>query len=257
VLGIDGPSAALSPLGPSQNSRYFGLSNLLETMLLVPALGGAALLFRRFGWAAFAGAALLSFATVTGNRFGADGGGAIVLAVSFSVLVVLLYDLRGYALIAGVAAVLGAAAAVLALDSLFGPSTHVTSSVGSGAGGLAEDVVERIVLSWERIVHSPAVAVIVVLGVAALAVLVTRILRSEGTRAARAVPLAVAAAIVTSLVVNDSPNDVVLAGVVGLIVCDAAMLRDRCAAASCSRSPLAFSWPAVVGRRPSRPRPRP
>ena len=50
VLGIDGPSAALSPFGPSQNSRYFGLSNLLETMLLVPAFGGAALLFRRLGW---------------------------------------------------------------------------------------------------------------------------------------------------------------------------------------------------------------
>ena len=89
VLGIDGPSAALSPFGPSQNSRYFGLSNLLETMLLVPAFGGAALLFRRFGWIAFAGTALLAFATVAGNRFGADGGGAVVLAGGFAACVLL------------------------------------------------------------------------------------------------------------------------------------------------------------------------
>ena len=61
ALGIDGSTVALSPFGPTQNSRYFGLSNLLETMLLVPALAGAALLFARLGWAAFAGTALLAF----------------------------------------------------------------------------------------------------------------------------------------------------------------------------------------------------
>jgi hypothetical protein len=257
ALGIDGAVVALSPLGPTQNSRFYGISNLLETLFLVPALAGSALMARRAGVGGFVVVALASFIAVAGSAFGADGGGAIVLAVGFSVLAVLLYNLRGYALFAGVAAVLGAAAAVLALDSLLGPSTHVTTSVGSGASGLAEDVGERIVLSWERIVHSPAVAVVVVLGVAVSAVVVSRILRSEGTWAERAVPLAVAAAIVASLVVNDSPNDVALAGVVGLIVCDAAMLRDRCAAASCSRSPSAFSWPAVAGRKPSRPPPRP
>ena len=39
---------------------------------------------------AFAGTALLAFVTVAGNRFGADGGGAIVLAAGFAVLAVLL-----------------------------------------------------------------------------------------------------------------------------------------------------------------------
>ncbi|HKO74957.1 MAG TPA: hypothetical protein VJU01_06560, partial [Gaiellaceae bacterium] len=41
ALGVDGTDIALSPFGPSQNSRFYGLSNFLETMLLVPALGGA------------------------------------------------------------------------------------------------------------------------------------------------------------------------------------------------------------------------
>ena len=112
VLGIDGPSAALSPFGPSQNSRYFGLSNLLETMLLVPAFGGAALLFLRLGWVGFVGTALLAFATVAGTRFGADGGGAIVLAGGFAVLAVLLSGggRRALAIAVGVALALAAGA---------------------------------------------------------------------------------------------------------------------------------------------------
>ena len=75
ALGIDGSTVALSPFGPSQNSRYYGLSNLLETMLLVPVLAGAALLYAVLGWAEYAGTASLAFVTVAGNRFGADGSG--------------------------------------------------------------------------------------------------------------------------------------------------------------------------------------
>ena len=38
VLGFDPESVALSPFGPSQAGRFYGVSNLLETMLLVPAV---------------------------------------------------------------------------------------------------------------------------------------------------------------------------------------------------------------------------
>ena len=41
VLGFDPEAVALSPFGPSQAGRFYGVSNLLETMLLVPALLGA------------------------------------------------------------------------------------------------------------------------------------------------------------------------------------------------------------------------
>jgi hypothetical protein len=68
--------------------------------------------------------------------------------------------------------------------------------------------------------------------------------------------VALAVAIAVSLVVNDSPNDVATAGLVGFVVCGAVMLRARCAAASCLRSPSAFSWPVAVERPPWRPRPR-
>jgi hypothetical protein len=257
ALGIDGPTVALSPLGPTQNARFYGISNLLETMLLVPAFAGAALLGGRIGVGAFAAVAVLTFVAVAGNRFGADGGGAIVLAVGFAVLAVVLYRLRGRALAAVVAVVLLLAGLAVALDALFGPSTHVTRAVGTGPGGLWEDLRDRAAISWERIAGTPAVTVLVAVGVVVLAFLVVRILRSERPWPERAAPLALAAAIATSLVFNDSPNDVILFGVVGLVVCDAAMLRARCAAASRSRSPWALSWPAVVESRPWRPRPRP
>jgi hypothetical protein len=257
VLGTDGASVALSPFGPTQNSRFYGISNLLETLLLVPALAGAALVARRLGIGGFVLVALASFVAVAGSWFGADGGGAIVLAVGFAVLTGLLYELRGRALVIGVGGVVAVAAVAVALDRLIGPSTHVTRAVDSGAGGLATELRERVALSWERIAHTPVVAAVIVLGIVALVLLVARILRAERPWRERAVPVALGAAILTSLLVNDSPNDVIVAGLVGLIVCDAAMLRARWAAASCSRSPFALSWPAAAGKRPSRPRPRP
>ena len=119
-------------------------------MLLVPALGGAALLFRRFGWIAFVGTALLAFATVAGNRFGADGGGAIVLAGGFAVLAVLLSGggRRALAIAVGVSFVL--ALGLVALDAATGGSSHVTKALDDGPVGLAEDLGERVELSWER-----------------------------------------------------------------------------------------------------------
>ena len=45
-MGLDAETVALSPFGPSQSGRFYGINNLLETMLLAPALLGAALLGR-------------------------------------------------------------------------------------------------------------------------------------------------------------------------------------------------------------------
>ena len=52
----------------------------------MPALVGAALLPAAAGGPLRA-SALLAFVTIAGSRFGADGGGAIVLGVGFAVLV--------------------------------------------------------------------------------------------------------------------------------------------------------------------------
>jgi hypothetical protein len=237
VLGIDGPSAALSPFGPTQNSRYFGLSNLLETMLLVPALGGAALLFRRFGWIAFAGTALLAFATVAGNRFGADGGGAIVFAAGFAVLVVLLSGGGRRALAIAVAVSLALALGLVALDAATGGSSHVTQALEDGPSGLAGDLGERVELSWERATGDWYVALAVAGMLGVFVLLVVRTLRRPDALRESAVALSVATAIAVSLVVNDSPTDVLLVGLTSYIAADVGMLLARWPATSRSSSP--------------------
>jgi hypothetical protein len=232
VLGIDGPSAALSPFGPTQNSRYFGLSNLLETMLLVPALGGAALLFRRFGWVAFAGTALLAFVTVAGNRFGADGGGAIVLAAGFAVLAVLLHGGGRRALGIAVGGSFALALGLVALDAATGASSHVTEALEGGPTGLATDLAERADLSWERATGDWYVALAVALMLAAFVFLVARTLRRPNALVESPVAIAVGAAVAVSLVVNDSPTDVLLVGLTSYVAADLGMLRTRWPATS-------------------------
>jgi hypothetical protein len=257
AFAVDGAWIAYAPWGPPQNGRFYGVSNLLETMLLVPALAGAALVARRLGALGLAAVAAVAFVVVAGSRFGADGGGALVLAAGYALLAALLAGVRGRALVAALAGGALLAGGLVALDAATGGSSHVTRAIGGGPEGLAAHFGDRLAISWERATLAPAPAVSVFLSLAIVALLVVRLVRSDAPLALRALPLAFAAAVGTSLVVNDSPNDVAVAGLVGYLVCEAVMLRARCAAASCSRSPLAFSWPAAAARRPFRPRPRP
>ena len=85
-MAVHPEALSLAPMGPELTSRFFGVSNLLETLLLAPALIGAKLLTDRFGWRAFVAVALLSLVTIAENQLGSDGGGAIVIGVAFAVL---------------------------------------------------------------------------------------------------------------------------------------------------------------------------
>ncbi len=246
---VDSSWIAYSPWGPPQNGRFYGVSNLLETMLLVPALAGATLLVRRFGPLAFAGVALLAFVLVAGSRFGADGGGALVLAAGYAVLGALLAGLRGRRLAVAIAGAALAAGALIGIDAATGGSSHVTKAIGGGPDTLASHFGERLHVSWERVTVGPGPGLATLLSLTALTVLVARLLRSDASWAERALPLAFATAVVVSLVVNDSPSDVAVAGLVGYLVCEAVMLRARCAAASCLRSSWAAYWPAAEERR--------
>src|SRR5207244_7075261 len=103
---------SLATMGPELTARFYGVSNLIETLLLVPALLGAKLLGERLGPVAFLGVAALALAAVAENRLGADGGGAIVLGVAFAALGVGMVG-RGIGAVAGPLA--GASARVYAL----------------------------------------------------------------------------------------------------------------------------------------------
>jgi hypothetical protein len=209
AMAVDERWIALSPLGPTQNARFYGLSNLLATLLLVPALAGAVLLGRRFGMWAFVGVAGLALVTVGGSSFGADGGGAVVLLVAFAVLAALEHGLDKRLAI-GAAAV----AAVLAVALAVGGSSHVTDALSDGPVGLAEDLGRRVQLSFERATAGWGVALLVFGGIAALAAL--------ALRERRPVLLSLLAALGVSLLVNDSPNDVVIAGLACYLVLSSA-----------------------------------
>ncbi len=197
-MGLDAETVALSPLGPSQSGRFYGINNLLETMLIVPALVGAALLGR-----AGVVVAALAFVTIGGNRFGADGGGLVVLAAAYLVLVLRLQKRRPTLRLA--AAVLTGAVALalllLALDAATGGSSHVTAAVGDGPVALAGDIADRVELSVRRTAASLGAAIVVLGSLAILAGIALRVRRD-------AVLDAFLVALAVSLVVNDTPGDV-------------------------------------------------
>jgi hypothetical protein len=226
AMAVDERWVALSPLGPTQNSRFYGLSNLLATLLLVPALAGAVLLGRRFGIGAFLGVAALSLVTVAGSSFGADGGGAIVLLVAFAVLAALDHGLdRRLAIGAGALAVVLAAAVVV------GGASHVTDALSDGPAGLAEDLGRRVEISFERATAGVRVALVVFGAIAAFIVL--------GLRERRPLLLSLLAGLGTSLLVNDSPNDVVVAGLACYLVLSSAPGLARPATGRALRAPRA------------------
>jgi hypothetical protein len=226
ALGLDGDAVSLSPLGPTQNSRFYGLSNLLAAMLLVPALAGSGLLRMTVGWVPALLLGAVSLVTIAGSRFGADGGTGIVLCVAFAVLAVELSEARRRAVLGAIALAAAAGTAVIAIDAASSTSSHLTDAVGGGPGSFAGDLRDRIVLSWERATDDWYLAALVVAGALLLLLLVARLLRSDVPRALRAIPLSLVVAVGVSLLVNDSPLDVVAVGLVAYLATQSYVERD-------------------------------
>jgi hypothetical protein len=215
AMGIDAEWVAFSPLGPTQNARFYGLSNLLETLLLVPAFAAPYLLGATLGLWAFPPVALLALVAVGGTQFGADGGGVLVLLAGYAVLIATYHRLSWRAAVAGGAATL----LVLGLALTLGGHSHVTDAISSGPVGLAEDFWRRLELSWLRATSSWSAGVLVFGGIVALALL--------ALRERRPLQLAYLAALAVSLLVNDSPNDVVVAGLAGYLALSTAPALAR------------------------------
>jgi mono/diheme cytochrome c family protein len=226
VLGLDPEAVALSPFGPSQAGRFYGVSNLLETMLLVPALLGAA----RVGRAGPA-VGVLALVTVAGSRFGADGGGLLVLLAAYATLLLRTSRARlGAARLVAVAAAAVALGLVLVgVDAALGGSSHVTHAVGDGPGALLGDVADRLEISARRTFEAVGPAFAALASLAVLIFVATRRPRGPLTDA-------LLVGVLVSLLVNDTPGDVLGMGAVGAFVVwryerrtphDAAAWRDK------------------------------
>jgi hypothetical protein len=234
-----------SPLGPTQNARFYGLTNLLSALVLVTALAAADAVRRPIGFALVAGLAIV---TVGGTRFGADGGGAIMLAVGFAVLAVGLAGTHRRALAVALPLAAALVLALVGIDAATGATSHVTRALGGGPGGLAGDLGDRVALSWERATDPPGLAIAIGACLAGIALLVVAAARRD-----RATPLlyALTVAVATSLVFNDSPLDVALLGLVGVwaVAVTAAWERGR-QASRMNDGGSSTSWRMLPVRRP-------
>src|SRR5436190_10205340 len=214
AMAVEPTWVAINPLGPTQNSRFFGIGNQVETLLLAPVLAGAALAGRRFGVIGFIAFALLGLVTVADNSFGADGGGAVVLAVGLAVLGSRLARLRLRGMIALLTTTVACVIGLFWFDQRSGAPNHLQSALSHGFSGLLAVARDRVPLAYEPAFHQwtflgPFLLSFVVVAIVAL--------RTWQTPGRRDVLVATVAALVTSLLVNDSAAYELVAGVTTLV----------------------------------------
>jgi hypothetical protein len=201
VLAFSTETSSLAALGPHPDGgvRFYGISNQVETLLLVPGLLGAALL----GVAWLPLIAVLVLLVIGASGLGADGGGVLVFAAGY---LFLWLRLRRVPLTARNLALAGASAVtaglvLVGLDAAFGGSSHVTRKLGDGPGALTGELAHRWRVSLDGFVSSWQATVIISVS---LLVLVWLALRRPRFATVDAVLVALA----VSLLVNDSPRDV-------------------------------------------------
>jgi cytochrome c551/c552 len=208
VLAVDPELNSLAVLGarPDGGGRFYGIGNQVETLLLAPVLMAAAIGGLR--WLVPLGA--LALVAIGWSKTGADGGGVVVFATALGVLGLRLRGLavtpRRLALVA--VAVLVVAVAFVGLDAALGGSSHVTRAVGSGPDSLVGGLGHRLHLSWAAVTDRWFHAVIF------LSCLVPLVLMGT-IRPRRASVDALLAGLAVSLLVNDTPVDVIGLGALG------------------------------------------
>jgi hypothetical protein len=192
---------AVNPFGPTQNSRFWGIGNQVETLLLAPLLAGAFLARRRFGVLGFVLFGVLGLVVMTDNRIGADGGGAIVLGVALAALGARLFRL-GWKGFVGLLASAAVAVLWIVSQGLSEPGpNHLRSAFSDHGSGLLSSLGSRVQLSYLPALHAWEMAVPLLFVLAVAFGVAWRAARQPSTRD---VLLAFGVAIVTSLVINDS-----------------------------------------------------
>jgi hypothetical protein len=201
---------ALAVIGPHPDGgvRFYGVTNQVETLLLAPVLVAADLVPARLA----VPLAVLALFTVGASVTGADGGGVVVFALGFLVLAMRknAVTMTWRRLAVASAGAVGVALLAVGIDAALGGTSHVTRAVGGGPRGIFGDLFERLHLSAASAVVSwtaAAAVAVALVGLVALARLPRRPRTLE----------ALVAALVVSLLVNDSPVEVATFGALGAL----------------------------------------
>jgi hypothetical protein len=202
-------TAGFSSIGPrpEEGGRFFGVNNLVETVLLAISLFSAA----ELGLVSVLPIAALALVTVGWSRTGADGGGLIVFAAAFAFLALRLagpITLKRLAVAAGAGVAL--VLAFIGVDEASGGHSHVTRAFEKGPGGWFGDLGHRIHLSVDAL-NSPHAALIVAISIAALVWVAFRRPRSPALDA-------LLLGLAVSLLVNDAPSDSAAGGAISAFV---------------------------------------
>ena len=198
--------AAIGPR-PEEGGRFFGINNVVETVLLTITLYSAA----ELGLARLVPVAALAFVAIGWSHAGADGGGLIVFAAGFALLVLRLTGrLTMRRLVAAVAAGAGAVLAFIGIDEATGGKSHVTRAFEKGPGAWFGDIGHRLHLSADRLTVWHLALIVGV----SLVVLVWLALQRPRSPALDALLVGLA----VSFVVNDAPSDVAAAGALSGLV---------------------------------------
>jgi hypothetical protein len=205
VLAIWPEVNALSAIGPHPDGggRYYGVTNEVETLLLAPVLAAAAL----GSGLSFVLVGAIALTLVGWSRTGADGGGIVVVLVALGGLWVIRERVRitPARVAASLVALVAVALALVGVDALTGGSSHVTRAVGDGPGALLDDLGHRLRISWKGIVATTQAEVTAGANLVALGFV-------AALRPRVAVVDALLLGLVASLVVNDTPTDVLAYG---------------------------------------------
>jgi hypothetical protein len=201
---------ALAAIGPHPDGggRFYGVTNEVETLLLAPSLAAAA----AAGVVGATAIGLLLLVLVGWSRAGADGGGLLVVTAAFAVLLAGLAKIRltPARIVLGIAGVLAIGLAIVGIDALLGGSSHVTDAVGGGPGTLFDDLDRRLRISWAGATSAGHTAFLCLLSLGGLAWLGIR-----GRRQPAVIAMLVALGV--SLLVNDTPVDVLGYGALGCL----------------------------------------
>ncbi len=204
---------SLAVIGPHPDGggRYYGITNEVETLLLAPTLAAAAVLGPV--------AAVPAFALVGWSRAGADGGGLLVFAAALAVLWLVRSErhLTARRLVLGAALAVLAALLVVGIDAATGGSSHVLSAVGDGPSSWLAEATHRWRVSWAGATSSSLMAAESLGGLAGLVVFAI-------VRPRSALVDAFLVGIAVSLVVNDTPQDVLA---FGALSCGSLLVWER------------------------------
>jgi cytochrome c551/c552 len=211
VLAVDPELNSLAVLGarPDGGGRFYGVGNQVETLLLPPVLVAAAIGGLRW----LVPLAALAFVAIGWSKAGADGGGLVVFATALGVLGLQLRGLsvtpRRLAFVAVTVVLVGLA--FVGLDAILGGSSHVTRAVGSGPDSLLGGLGHRLHVSWVSATDHWYHLLPFVACLAALVLMGT-------IRPRRATVDALLAGLAVSLLVNDTPVDVIGLGALACFV---------------------------------------